>query len=232
MRRLLEFLLQNPILLLVIGAWIFGMIGNILKAAKKAREKAERSSRAPEPRRAAPAPAPATRSRPQPAAAESGNVRSAEEIAREMRRILGEDPARGDRAPAEASRGDVGVDYDEPPVAATPPPLPERIRRRNVPEPERAPTPVVPTTSARRLQIHVDPHVGESIQHRATVSSGRVGDRAAGAELGSLGGRTHERHRQRAKAGRYALVDLKRIIVLNEILGPPLALRRAGDRDV
>lgn len=232
MRRFIDFLLQNPILLLVIGAWVFGLIGNILKAAKKAREQAERSSRAPEPRRGAPAPTPATRSRPQPAAAERGGVRSAEEIAREMRRILGADPRSGDRTPAEASRGDVGVDYDEVPVATTPtpPPLPERLRRRNVPEPEKAPTPVVPTTSARRLPIHVDPHVGESIQQRTTVRSGRVGDHAPGTELGSLGGRTHERHRQRGMAGRYALVDLKRIIVLNEILGPPLALRPASDR--
>jgi hypothetical protein len=35
-----------------------------------------------------------------------------------------------------------------------------------------------------------------------------------------------------AAAQRFSLGDLKRAIVLSEIIGPPLALRRPGDREL
>lgn len=73
MRRLIDFLLQNPILLFVAVAWIAGMIGNLGKMRK------QRQRPAPSPR---PAPAPVRRTEP--------SAPSSEQIAAEMRRILRE----------------------------------------------------------------------------------------------------------------------------------------------
>ncbi len=92
-------------------------------------------------------------------------------------------------------------------------------------EHERAPAPLAPTAGARRLESHVDPHVGESIQRRASVQSGRVGH-----GVGHAASRAAASAHRRAAADRYALDDLKRLIVMAEILGPPLALRR-GERE-
>ncbi|MBL8754528.1 MAG: hypothetical protein JNK15_14585 [Planctomycetes bacterium] len=243
--KLLAFLLREPLILVVVGAWLIGMVGGIVKAMKQARERAERARQLPResdatglpPMARVPAPPP-----PAPVATPPVD-RSPEALAREMRRILGIEPApaeakggdrsdadearAGDVAPRESDRGDAG------PVAdSTPPPLPSgTMRRRNVAEPERAPVPVVPTTNRRRLEIHVAPHVGESIGRRASPQSGRVGSHSSGSELGNLGGRGASRARQRSSRSRYPLTDLKRILVLNEILGPPLALRR-NEREV
>jgi colicin import membrane protein len=287
-RQFFEFLRQNPLVLFVLLAWIAGMVGNLVKAAKRSRERAEQAARqrhgelpSAEARSAPPSmePRPIESRAPEPRPSEPrhGDARNAEQIAREMRRILGvEEPTQGD-------------------VATVPPPLPreqrepparrqhrdrtqheERVRAeraareakvraerdaresrvraeraareakaraeraaresraprwRDGGSAERPPAPVVPTTSSRRLEIHVDPHVGEAIQRRGSVKSGRVGDHAASHELGRLGGRVAAASHRRATAHRYALVDLKRVIVLNEILGPPLALRR-GEREV
>ena len=127
------------------------------------------------------------------------------EIAREMRRILRQ---------AEP----------EPEAPAAPPPLPTPVRRRQIGE-EMAPRAVVPTTSARRLPTHIDPHVGESIGQRVHRQRSTVGEHARGSELGNLGGRVHQVAVQRSAAHRFALDDLKRAFVLSEILGPPLSLR-------
>lgn len=236
MDRLIAFFLKNPILLIVVVVWLLGIVGNIAKAAKKARERAEAAARRgqrDEP--AAPSLPPAPARAPEP-------MRSADEVAREMRRILGMEPdatdaARGDRSssPESPSRRDEPVAAEpvrSDPVRVEPvrvDPLPQR-RPRNVAAPERPPAPLAPTTSSRRLAIHVDPHVGEGIQRRGSVASGRVGEHP-GHELGTLGGRVHQEGRRSVGSSRYALDDLKRALVLNEILGPPLALR-PGDRQV
>src|SRR5262245_22160131 len=88
MQQLIRFLLDNPIIgLLVLGA-LFQMIG-------QTREKAAARGRAAQRTRRAAAPA-------QPKAAESGRP-SEEEIAAEMRRILGMEPRPAPaRAPAPA----------------------------------------------------------------------------------------------------------------------------------
>lgn len=199
MSKLLDFLMRNPILLLVALAWIGGIVGNLLKAAKKRQAR----TGAPLPRTSMPNEAPA------PVAAPAPKRPSADEIAREMRRILGQQEAR-----EESSRGE---DTDRRP-SATPPPLPAP-RRRPVVEPERPPTPVVPTTSTRKLATHVDPHVGEALAQR------HVRMTPASTGIGGLGGRTQQVQGARLEANRFALDDLKRAFVLSEILGPPLASR-------
>lgn len=206
MDLVIEFFRRNPVLLLVAAVWIAGIVGNIARAAKKARE------RAAERMRPTPVPGPVA-ARSEPAREVALPRRTEEDVAREMRRILG-----------------VETDEDaEEPSPATPPPLPARRQPQDAVAPERAPTPVLPTTSARKLPIHIDPHVGEGIQQRAKAPVGRLAAPGSGPELGSLGGRAHRDTRRAGAARRYALDDLKRVVVLNEILGPPLALR-SGER--
>lgn len=205
----IEFFRRNPLLLMVALVWLAGLIGNVVKASKRRRERAEAATR--------PTPMPAPESaretrRPEPARLPE---RTAEDIAREMRRILGVE--------TEPTAGDRSAEPVEPPQ---PPPLPAR-KPRPVAETERAPVPVLPTTSARKLTIHVDPHVGEGIPGRSLASGARVGTH----ELGSLGGRVHKVTARQATSSRYALTDLKRAIVLNEILGKPLALRSGHRAD-
>lgn len=214
MRRLFQFLFDNPILLFIVVAWVAGAIGNILKASKKAR--------------GASGGAPPVSPPPRRAPVQPGR-RSPEDIAAEMRRILGLDPDAPPRSPkpqrAEAPRTSAPrtTGQSEPvrraPLAsqvakAAPPPLPSQA-------------PLSP--NERRLDIHVDPHVGEGIQHRH-LGKPRQGLRETQTQLGGLGRRTSEPRPRRSAATRYPLTDLKRIMVLNEILGPPLALRRDDER--
>ncbi len=224
MREIIRFLMDNPLVLVILVAWIAGALGNMVKAMKKARERATTS----QPMRVEPPVAARVPHRAEPAR-QPQPIRE-EEIAQEMRRIL--------RQQSEPTAGDAQAAPQHPerqhPVKRqpeAPPPLPSARppakRARNVVLPERPPAPVMP--SARRLAVHVDPHVGEGIARRSSVRSGHVGERA----LGQLGGRVHETARRRTAASRYALDDLKRVIVLNEILGLPLALRGSGGgRDV
>jgi hypothetical protein len=247
--RLIEFFARNPVLLLVVVVWLAGIVGNVAKATKRSREAAARrpeptSMPSPQPMRSEPAQArsPVGDARPM-------GQRDAEAVAREMRRILGLETEEGRRAkePAEGRSEPIAGDRAErqdaspPPVLAKPPapaapprrpvavprqpveraePLPVRARR-DAATPERAPTPVQPSTNRRRLDIHVDPHVGESIGKRARVGSGKVGDHT----LGELGGRAHAPMARAVRGARYELDDLKRAFVLSEILGPPLASR-------
>jgi hypothetical protein len=213
LEALLRLLNDNPWLWVVAIAWIAGVVGNITRG-KQQKERAEARREARRIGRPGTEGAggddeerePREQQRPMPQAA-----RTEAEIAREMRRILGVEEAPAPPSPA-------------PPV---PPPLVVRPRRAVI-APERAPTPVMPTAGARHLPIHVESHVGDAMGRRAPVGSGRVGEHAAGEELGNLGGRTPVRGRARSLRNRYAIDDLKRILVLNEILGPPLALR--GER--
>lgn len=210
MRRLLEFLLANPILAFVAVAWIAGILGNIAKAAKRRQQQASLPSQQP----TAPAPRPAD---PQP---------DADAVAREMRRILGQAERDEQRErervvrPEPVTTEPVATDYEPPALPnRVPPPLPS-VQRRNRIEPERAPTPVVPTTSARRLPTQIESHVGEKLAQR------HVRTTAGPHELGTLGGRAHQTASRQVDSRRFALGDLKRAFVLSEILGPPLSIRR------
>ena len=204
MDKLLRILFDHPYLILILLAWIGGAVANVAKAAKKAKERAETQRRMPQAGEARTAGVPADPAK-----------RSAEDVAAEMRRILGMEgplprPKRAPRVPVEAA--------DE----ASPPP-PRRIRREVV-EPERPPAPVAPVTQSRALEIHVDPRVGDSIKGRHLDAS-RRGFHKAG-EMGSLGGRVHEAvGLGRVQKRRFPLDDLKTAFVLSEILGPPVALR-------
>lgn len=197
MNRLLEFLFKNPILLFVLVAWVAGMIGNARRAAQR--------------RRQAP---PIPTARPSTPAGDPAERRSAEEVAREMRRILGMEEA----------------------PAAPPPPMPEPkapvVVRRNAAEPERPPVVVVPSTQNRRLQLHEASHVGERMQQRGAPHGSRKGPPAgADRDFGSLGGRVHASAGIRRDGRRLVdLADLKRSFVMNEILGKPLALRSRDEQ--
>ena len=121
MSKLIELLFREPLLLFVIGAWIFGMIGNAAKAKKKrATQKRRRSATSAKVNAAVQPPIVDQRrgvslqpsaSRPKttaasPAAAPSNaplagsSAQTPEEIAQEMRRVLGIETV-GPRRPAE-----------------------------------------------------------------------------------------------------------------------------------
>ncbi len=180
MRRLYELLLQNPILIFIVLAWVAGMVGNVVKSARKSRERAEQQRRMPQAGR------PPVSSTVQP----------------------------GAPAPPRATRT---APLAKPPMK---PPAPKPKLRRLV-EPERAPTPVQPTTQQRRLELHIDPHVGEQIGKHEVTSQ----PRAEAEAIGSLGGRVQRRHRAQRVAERYPRTNLRQALVLSEILGPPSALR-------
>lgn len=204
MRGFIDLLLSNPILLLVLGAWLVGLIGNILKAQQKARQ---RRPERPEPPTAQPLPTqrppvsrPAAARPSSPPAASPRPVQSPEEIAREMRRIL-------------------GLEQEPAPATAAPAPAPER-RRVEPPGGERPPTPL--RSQLRALETRVDPHVGDRIRGRHIRDAGLARART---ELGSLGGRVAHRGRAVRAGSHYLPDDLRSAFVLMEILGPPVGLR-------
>jgi hypothetical protein len=138
----------------------------------------------------------------EPPVVQPAERRTQEEVAAEMRRILGMEPA--------------------PPRTAPPPPP-----RREARSPEKPPQPLQPRTLGQ-LAVHVDPHVGEKIRGLKAPASGAVGR----SELGQLGGRGRERQRRAFRHGASVvdLDHLTRAIVMREILDPPLALRPSFDR--
>ena len=244
MDRLVRFLLQNPILLVILLLWIAGLVGNLVKAARRARERAEQQAR----QRHGQLPSPEVRGTPVDVASrartEPPPLRSADEVAREMRRILGVEPnERGDVATAPRPRSpDELTEEQERRARAERAAREHRVRaeraaraerarleRRHEPQvPQRAPAPPAPH---RGLEVHVTPHVGTGLQRRPSIGSGLV---VGGHELSRLGGlgaaaRPALPPRQRPRR-RYQLDDLTRVVVMNEILGPPLALRR-GERE-
>ena len=125
-----------------------------------------------------------------------------EQIAREMRRILGLE--------------------QQPPAAAKPPAAPPPI--------ERPPEPIYVSTSEQTLESHVDPHVGERIRDRHLRESQVGKPRAGRGKLGGLGGRVESRKRVASAGSRYSLDDLRKAIVINEILSPPVSVRSHEDR--
>jgi len=90
----------------------------------------------------------------------------------------------------------------------------------------------MPTTQERRITLHVDPHVGERIASRQSPQSGLVGKHEPASAIGSLGGRVGGPARSRRMSQRFSLDNIPKALVLNEILGKPLALRELDDRFV
>ncbi|MAD33092.1 MAG: hypothetical protein CMJ88_04975 [Planctomycetes bacterium] len=245
MDKLIELLFREPLLLLVVGAWVFGLIGNATKAKKKrpTRTRAPSSSQAPSTqakiadavqkpvvdRRAGVAlqpkatrsksraaqtaqpapPAPAARRRPVLA---GSSAQTPEQIAQEMRRVLGLDAGAPRQPAAQASLA------KEPDV----PPIP---RQR-----QRAPGVASPAAAKRRLQTRVDPHVGERIRDRHMEASKVGASRAGRGAIGGLGGRVQKQKRAAVRASRYSLDDLRKAVVINEILSPPVSLRPHEER--
>lgn len=257
MDKLLELVLKNPIILFLVGAWLIGMITNVTKARKKAQERREASTR-PQPvpksitaqqssipqgsikaasqpsagsglsrgmgtgqrkaltqqrqapvaargqRSITPTPmqAPVAARSPAPAA---GTASSPQQVAAEMRRILGLSPEPAAPAPRPAS----------------PPPL-----RR---EPELIP---VDPASVKLRDSRVDSHVGEQMRDRHIARSmvGRTSSKRG--KIGNLGGRVNTARRVRpvAKERRFALDELRKAIVINEILMPPVSMRERDQR--
>jgi len=221
MGTLWDLLRDNPILLFVLLAWVAGAVGNVLRSQKKAKEQAapRRASRTPSDtaapsaagKRAPSSPRPVA-SAPPPAPAAGQGSKSADEVAAEMRRIL-------------------GLDVEVTPVETRPTPPIQREPVRKPPAPERPPTPLSPTVASQSLDLHIDPHVGESIATRSAPRSGRVGTHDR--EWGTLGGRRRDTVVALVQDDADRLIDLsdlKRTLLGAEILGPPLALREWDQR--
>lgn len=228
MDKLIRILFENPILLLVVGAWVFGAISSAANKAKNKQGASDRGERRRRRKRTVendalvqrPLPASSTQlpqRRPAPVgqrgpankpAPGSGRLagsaaQSPEQIAREMRRILGLEPAE----PAAP-----------PPRPPSPPPL------------ERPPEPIPVTTASRVLGTQVDSHVGERMRDRH-MSESLVGKPRAGrGAIGNLGGRVTPQKRAAASGSRFSLDDLRKAIVLSEILSPPVSVRSHEDR--
>lgn len=245
MDKLLELLLRNPIILFLVGAWVIGMITNVVKAKKKAndRRRAQEAAKpkvdtsvqrplpeqrqAPVTRRQTQADPqsqtqpqvptqPQTQAQRQPQAAGGrlggqpgpSTAQSPEQIAREMRRILGIEP---DDAPKPAA--------------------PSRSVPKPTPPPLQAPAEVAPVNPRdRRMGTHVDPHVGEGIRDRQMKAT-KVGQPRGGrGAIGNLGGRVKKRQVKARVSTRFSLDDLRKAIVINEILSPPVSVRSHEDR--
>jgi len=189
MQQLIKFLLEHPIIALFVLGAVFQTIG---QARTKTTTRGRTGSR---PQRQQ---APAQRSAP------GAGRPTEEEIAAEMRRILGMEPrSAAQRAPA-------------------PRPAPRQVAPPREAATERSPEPLR-TQALGKLAVQVDPHVGQRIEQRRAPVSGAVG----GSELGKLGGRVAPRRlRSRAGAHLVDLTSLPRAIVLREILDRPLALRQ------
>lgn len=224
MDKLIELLLKNPIIAVFLVIWIAGSIGNAVQAKKRAEKRRRRSGPKSEPAQtrvepvsrpspvARQAPQPSSAPQPSPAPAAGGGrlsgsaAQTPEQIAREMRRILGlePDPPR----PAPPSR-------PAPPPPPPPPPGPAREALKD---------------DLARYASRVDPHVGESIRDRHMAAT-KVGQPRGGrGAIGNLGGRVATQARQARRGSRYALDDLRRAIVINEILSPPVGLRGYEER--
>lgn len=202
---LLGRLLREPLVLLLLVSWVLGGLGKIVQAKKKRDEVAGRRGRSSDDVGAEPG-----------ADGRQPRRRTPEEVAAEMRRVLGMDPA---PSPRPAQPAPQAKPQQRPQLR--PQQRPE-FAGREAAEGDRVPQPMR-VSQLGRVDIHVDPHVGENVQRRAAPTSGGV----ASHELGTLGGRQHRRAAATAQRARglVDLSDLSRAFVLREILDEPRALR-------
>jgi hypothetical protein len=207
MGDILRWLLQEPIAWLIVASWLFSSLGG---AMQKAARKAQQQGRRPGTGESA-----ASSAAPRPAAARR-DVRSPDDIAREIRRAMGlEDAPAARPAPEPAARQtlrpvDRGiggaeararVDYDE------------MAQRRPTSLDERPPRVTVvydqPTERPRR-GLREEMAERDAAARRNLQPVARVGGK------------------RRMRVGRYDLHDPAAAIVAMEILGRPVALREPG----
>ncbi len=224
---MIDFLLRNPILLLLLGSWVVSWIGGRMQAAaKRAAEQKKRAERAAAeqgtaggeavdadgwPRRepevvAEARPKPARRSGPDP-----------EQIAREIRRAMGLEPAEASSSTPPVLRRSEAV--RPAPVEPGPPPPPVHVEI----VPDREPG------QRRSLRDELDAKA-ERWEARKVASRKRFDDGLqAHGQAAAIGGQEARRRRSAARRGTGRLVDLHRpaaAVVAAEILGPPIAFRR------
>lgn len=203
----LDFLFNNPFVLIFLGIWGVSLLGNVMKAAAKRAVQQQRSGQASaDPRGlrrpvAAPRPAPERRG-PDP-----------EQVAAELRRALG-------LAPAPESVASTWEDEDDPWDDEPAPPEPEPTRPHDL-----AGRGELGSGTAHRAidDEHLVTHVADREVSRIKVSEG-LGSLAGRAHFGGqaavLGRRSSRRRSRFAKIG-----DPAAAIVMMEIMGPPKALR-------
>lgn len=225
MRQLIDFLFQNPLILILVGTWVLGLIGKALtgagqRAAKTAQELREQQRRrmqqqVEEQKQEA---AEVAKVEPQP----RQRRLTQEEAMAEMRRILQGEPRSGDATPVAAQARESQEEQRQQKrhreaVAAEE----QRQKKREVFAAEGSRT---ADRKMGQVEIHVDSHIGEAMQQRRTPASGQVGHSA----MGGLGGRTlaHAAAISREQRGPVDLQDIKRLLIMREVLGPPLALRQ------
>ncbi|MDP6929386.1 MAG: hypothetical protein QF412_06770 [Planctomycetota bacterium] len=203
----LDFLFNNPFVLIFLGIWGISLLGNVMKAAAKRAVQQQRSGQASaDPRGsrgpvAAPRPAPERRG-PDP-----------EEVAAELRRALG-------LAPSPEPVASTWEDDDDP--WSDEPELSE-------PEPTRA------HGLAERAELGSGTaHRTIDDEHLVTSIVDYEGSRIKASEgLGSLAGRAKfggqaavQGRRSRRRRSRFARIgDPAEAIIMMEIMGPPKALR-------
>lgn len=208
MGDILRWILQEPIAWLIVASWLFSSLGGAMqKAAKKAQQQQSRRPSGGGGEATSPS-APRV-----PAARPRREARSAEDIAREIRRAMGledapvAEPVRPPRQAKVEDRGIGGaeaprrIDYDEVP------------QRRPAALDERPP---------RVTVVYDQPAERQRRGLREEMAERDAAARRAGHSVARVGGK------RRIRAGRFDLHDPVSAIVAMEILGRPVALREPG----
>lgn len=224
---MMDFLLKNPILLLLLASWVVSWIGGrVQAAAKRAAEQNKRAERAAAEQRAAGGevvdadgwprrePEVVAEARPKPARRSGPDP---EQIAREIRRAMGLEPAEASTSTPPVIRRSEPT--RSPPREAGPPPAPVHVE-------------IVPDREPGQRRSLRDELEAKALRRDARQAARKKrfddGLQAHHLEV-AIGGQEARRQRraQRRVTGR--LVDLQRpaaAILAAEILGPPIAFRR------
>lgn len=209
LRKLFDFIGNYPILLiLILGPLLSAVGGLVQRASRKAEEQRQRREK--------------QRSREfgeLPVGQEEQPVAYEEPVVYEEEVVVEERPPSPDEIAAEIRRmmeATMGPQAPPPaPPAAAPPPIPAPVSERKAFRP-------LGGVGDRRLDLHIEPEVGERLAARRGPASGGVGQTA----LGRLGGRVRRREK-RAHMHRDLINtdNLPGAFVTIEVFGPPRALR-------
>jgi len=242
MDKFIELLVRNPLIALILGGWLVGAVGNAIKSQRKVRDRqkttpkrssqdvagargplaqkegatatirdiSEQAKRRPEIAAGRASSPLGAATAPQPKTTPATSARkSPEQIAAEMRRIFGLEP--------------------KAPEPARPTEGPAQVAEPSEPPPPRSAEPAARSRASRSVEstyeTTIAPHVGERARERHLKKSavGQTrGDRGA---IGSLGGRARVSRAAATVERRFPLGDLRRVIVMNEILSPPVSMR-------